>query len=96
MYQNNGRSAAILAVAKANNLNLEIVHTETGANASADYLKINKLGKVPTFVGADGYILSECMAIAIYRTFSLLSFSKARNLAPLSKMTLLFNSVIPV
>jgi glutathione S-transferase len=33
---------------------------------STDYLKINKLGKVPTFVGADGYTLHECVAIAIY------------------------------
>merc|ERR1711977_558566 len=35
---------------------------------SAEYLKINKLGKVPTFVGADGYTLHECIAIAIYIT----------------------------
>lgn len=33
-----------------------------------EYLKYNKLGKVPTFVGADGYVLSECIAIAIYGT----------------------------
>jgi glutathione S-transferase len=33
---------------------------------SADYLKLNKLGKVPTFVGADGYTLHEAVAIAIY------------------------------
>jgi hypothetical protein len=78
MYQNNGRSAAILAVAKANNLDLEVVHIETGPGVSQDYLKINKLGKVPTFVGADGYILSECMAIAIYGTFLVFSFSGTR------------------
>jgi hypothetical protein len=34
---------------------------------SADYLKLNKLGKVPTFEGADGFVLSECIAIAVYR-----------------------------
>ena len=34
---------------------------------SNDYLKINKLGKVPSFVGADGYELTEAVAIAIYR-----------------------------
>ena len=33
---------------------------------STDYLKINKLGTVPSFVGADGYELTECIAIAIY------------------------------
>jgi hypothetical protein len=39
---------------------------------SEEYLKINKLGKVPTFVGADGYTLHEAIAIAIY--------SESRNL----------------
>jgi elongation factor 1-gamma len=53
-------------VAKANKLNLEIVQTATGSSAPADYLKLNKLGKIPTFVGSDGYVLSECIAIAIY------------------------------
>ena len=70
---------AILAVAKANNLDLEVVYVEHGAGASADYLKLNKLGKVPTFVGADGYTLTECMAIAIYSAFSLFSSSKAHD-----------------
>jgi len=32
-----------------------------------DYRKLNKLGRIPTFEGSDGYILSECIAIAIYR-----------------------------
>lgn len=34
---------------------------------STEYLKLNKLGKVPTFEGADGFVLSECIAIAVYR-----------------------------
>lgn len=55
-------------MAKANNLDLETVVVDT-ANPTPEYLKYNKLGKVPTFVGADGYVLSECMAIAIYGTF---------------------------
>ena len=38
----------------------------TKGPVSAEYLKINKLGKVPTFVGADGYTLHEAIAIAIY------------------------------
>lgn len=64
--QANPRTTAILAVAKANGLELDFVHTEPAKGVSDDYKKINKLGKVPTFEGADGYILSECMAIAIY------------------------------
>jgi elongation factor 1-gamma len=56
-------------VAKANKLNLEIVETQTGAQAPADYLKYNKLGKIPTFVDSNGYVLSECIAIAIYSMY---------------------------
>jgi hypothetical protein len=55
-----------LAVAKANNLELEFVHTEPAKGVSADYKKLNRLGKVPTFEGADGYVLFEAIAIAIY------------------------------
>jgi len=64
-YQSNPRSTAILAVAKANNVDLEIVEVDT-THPSPDFLRANKLGKVPAFVGADGYVLSECIAIAIY------------------------------
>lgn len=56
-------------MAKANNVELEIVETDTSKGVSDEYLKINKLGKVPTFVGADGYTLHECIAIAIYSTY---------------------------
>ena len=55
----------ILAVAKDNKIDLEIVETTTPCSSS-DYKKLNKLGKVPTFEGSDGYILTECIAIAIY------------------------------
>ncbi|KAI7292058.1 hypothetical protein KC315_g19564, partial [Hortaea werneckii] len=65
-YPGNPRTTAINAVAKANNIELEQVHTEPAKGVSDDYRKLNKLGKVPTFEGADGYVLSECMAIAIY------------------------------
>jgi elongation factor 1-gamma len=67
-YPGNPRSIAIRAVAKANNVDLDIVETEPAKGVSAEYLKINKLGKIPTFVGADGYVLHECIAIAIYIT----------------------------
>lgn len=66
-WQGNPRTTALLAVAKANNLKLDIEHTEPAKGVSDDYRKLNKLGKVPTFEGSDGYILSECLAIAIYR-----------------------------
>jgi hypothetical protein len=73
-FQDNPRSTAIKLVAEANGLKLDIVEqNDTGASAPADYKLINGLGKVPSFVGADGYILSECIAIAIYSTSYTLS-----------------------
>lgn len=57
-----------MAVAKANNLDIEVVNVDLEA-ANEDYKKVNPLAKVPTFVGADGYTLYECIAIAIYGTF---------------------------
>jgi elongation factor 1-gamma len=67
-YPGNPRTTALLAVAKENGLDLEFVHTEPAQGVSTEYLKLNKLGKVPTFEGADGYVLSECIAIAVYLT----------------------------
>jgi len=55
-------------VAKANKLDLEVVHTEPAKGVDTEYLKLNHLGKVPTFQGNDGYILTECIAIAVYGT----------------------------
>jgi hypothetical protein len=46
---------------------------------SADYLKLNKLGKVPTFEGADGFVLSECIAIAVYCEYPAISVYFACN-----------------
>ncbi|KAH8149947.1 uncharacterized protein LAJ45_06100 [Morchella importuna] len=67
-YPQNPRTTVLLAVAKANGLDVEIVHEEPAKGVSAEYLKINPLGKVPTFQGEDGFVLSECIAIAIYLT----------------------------
>ncbi|KAK6437831.1 elongation factor EF-1 gamma subunit [Oleoguttula sp. CCFEE 5521] len=67
-YPGNPRTTAIAAVAKANGLELEDVHTEPAKGVSEEYKKLNKLGKVPTFEGSDGYVLTECIAIAIYLT----------------------------
>ncbi len=55
-------------VAKASNVDLEIVTTEPWKDLPTEYLKLNKLGKIPTFEGGDGYVLTESMAIAIYST----------------------------
>lgn len=38
------------------------------ANASAEYRKVQPLGKIPGFEGANGFNLSEVIAIAIYGT----------------------------
>ncbi|KXT15879.1 hypothetical protein AC579_5531 [Pseudocercospora musae] len=67
-YEGNPRTTALLAVAKANSLDLEFVNTEPAKGVSDDYKKLNKLGKIPTFEGQDGYVLTEAMAIAIYLT----------------------------
>jgi hypothetical protein len=66
VQQGNPRTTSLLAVAKENGLDIEFVDTEPAKGVSADYLKLNKLGKVPTFEGADGFVLSECIAIAVY------------------------------
>ena len=63
--QDNPRTTAIKAVAKANNLELNVVAADL-QNPTIEHLKANKLGKVPAFLGEDGFALSECIAIAIY------------------------------
>jgi elongation factor 1-gamma len=59
-----GRSIPAVVAAKANGLDLEIVET-TGGKTPTD---INPLGKIPAFVGANGFKLTEAVAIAIYIT----------------------------
>lgn len=80
-YEKNPRSTAIRAVAKANDLQLDVVEVDV-TNPSSEYLKLNKLGKVPTFESEDGFVLYECMAIAIYSMSlpaCLLLFGLSRN-----------------
>lgn len=67
-YPNNPRTTSLLIVAKVNGLDIERVHEEPAKGVSGEYLKMNPLGKVPTFQGADGFVLSEAIAIAIYLT----------------------------
>ena len=37
-----------------------------GDQLAPEYLKLNPLGCIPTFVGSNGFVLTETMAIAIY------------------------------
>jgi len=67
-YTGNPRTTPLLAVAKANGLDVELVTIEPPVDASDDYRRLNKLGKIPTFEGADGYVLTEVIAIAVYLT----------------------------
>lgn len=67
MLQDNPRSTAIKVVAKANNVELNIVEADT-TKPTVEHLKAHKLGKIPAFFGEDGFALSECIAIAIYST----------------------------
>lgn len=59
---------------------------------STEYLKLNRLGKVPTFEGADGFVLSETIAIAVYRKFLLYSYYPQL----CAKDEAYYHSVIPV
>lgn len=54
-------------VAKYCGLQLEVVSIKMGVdNKAPDYLAKFPMGKVPGFVGADGYILSESSAVCYY------------------------------
>ncbi|CAI6093693.1 unnamed protein product [Clonostachys chloroleuca] len=63
----NSRSIAIKAIAKAHKLELNIVHANLG-DPSPEHLEVNRLGKIPTFIGEGGFVLSECIAVALYFT----------------------------
>jgi glutathione S-transferase len=67
-----------------------LVETSPSEGVSAEYLKLNKLGKVPTFEGADGFVLSESVAIAVYRE------CPAPFLAASYDVECFYHSVIPV
>ena len=56
-----------MAVAKANGLDLDLVYAERDNKENfAKLLEINPLGQVPVFVGADGLVMTECIAIYDY------------------------------
>ena len=73
-----------MAVAKANNLDIEVVNVDLEASTE-EYKKINPLAKVPTSVGADGYTLQECIAIAIYGTLLTISVGRQAKTALLPR-----------
>ncbi|KAH0344260.1 elongation factor 1 gamma, partial [Aureobasidium melanogenum] len=65
-YKGGPRSIGILAVAHAVGFDIEVVETNPQDGLSEEYLKLNRLGKTPTFVSSDGTVLTECMAIALH------------------------------
>uniref|UniRef100_A0A0D6R5U5 Uncharacterized protein n=1 Tax=Araucaria cunninghamii TaxID=56994 RepID=A0A0D6R5U5_ARACU len=64
-YEGNPRTMALLALAKENKLDVELVETTVPVE-SADYKLLNPLGRVPTFEAPNGWDLTEVIAIAIY------------------------------
>ncbi|KAF8427275.1 elongation factor EF-1 gamma subunit [Tirmania nivea] len=62
--ETNPRTIPLRVVAKVNNLEIDFVGVDFPV--SAEYLKINPVGKIPAFVGSNGFVLTECIAIAIY------------------------------
>ena len=62
-----------MAIVEYNNLEVELVPTKIREEVTAEYLKLNRLGKIPTFEGADGFVLTESIAITVYCTCSKLN-----------------------
>ena len=50
-------------------MELEQVELQPANGVPDFYWNLNPLGKTPTFVGADGLVLTECMAIALHGAF---------------------------
>ncbi|KAK4208421.1 glutathione S-transferase [Rhypophila decipiens] len=100
----NPRTTAILAIAKAHGLNLDVIYADKDKNPE-DYqelLKINPLGQVPVFAGADGYVLTECIAITLYitsqsetSTLGLLGANKREYYSILKWMSLINSEMLP-
>lgn len=66
LQDSNPRTTVLKVVAKANNLDLNVVDVNP-EQLTAEHLKASPLGKIPAFVGEDGFALSEVVALAIYR-----------------------------
>jgi len=67
-FAGNPRTSCLQVIAQMNNLDIELVETNPNKGTyPQDYTsKMNRLGKIPTFVGADGFVLSEVLALAVY------------------------------
>lgn len=88
----NPRSTAIIAIARAHGLNLNIIYADKdNKEAYEKLLKVNPLGQVPTFVGSDGHVLTECISIALYSMLQhhhlFIFFSYRANSCSLTKVT---------
>ncbi|KAJ3477538.1 hypothetical protein NLG97_g8811 [Lecanicillium saksenae] len=66
--EGNPRSIAIKAVAKANGLDIKVTTVDLAVERTAEHLSASPIGRVPAFVGEDGFTLHEAVAIAIYFT----------------------------
>ncbi|TQV99059.1 elongation factor 1-gamma [Cordyceps javanica] len=66
--EGNPRTTAIKAVAKANGLDVKVTTVDLTAARTPEHLAGSPVGKVPAFVGEDGFTLHEAVAIAIYFT----------------------------
>ncbi|EMR08599.1 hypothetical protein PNEG_03075 [Pneumocystis murina B123] len=65
-YAENSRTIALLILAKENNLDVELVVENPNVGLSKEYLEHFPKGKIPGFLGSDGFCLTETNAIAIY------------------------------
>jgi elongation factor 1-gamma len=88
-----------LAVAKANELELEIVNVDTKA-PTAEFTAANAINKIPAFAGAEDFKLSECIAIAVYfasqnEKTSLLGKTKQEYASILRWMSFFNSEVLP-
>lgn len=87
-FNSNARTTVLQAIAKEHKLDIEFVETNPANELSAEYKKLNPLGRVPTFEAPNGWILSEVIAIAIYCKY-------ANVLLPRIMMSNVIISVIP-
>lgn len=64
--QGNARTTVLLVVAAENNLDVELIETNPDNELSVEYMRLNPLGRIPTFCAADGWVLTEVVAIALH------------------------------
>ncbi|KJK62265.1 Glutathione S-transferase C-terminal domain protein [Aspergillus parasiticus SU-1] len=64
-FEGNVRTNVQLVIAKANNLDVELVVTQPRTK-DPEYLKLNHLAKIPTFITRDGVVIKEAISIAFY------------------------------